>query len=75
MQVVLLNVLARTHLEVSLQRNNKGFISREADFGFECSFFTFIQQPAAQKRLSNFRAVLLFVYPGLNLSLQAKMPV
>lgn len=52
MQRVLLNVLARTQSEVSLQGNNKGFVVREADFGFKCfPFFTFIQWPAAQASL------------------------
>lgn len=52
MQGMLLNVLARTQLDVSLQRNNKGFVFREADFEFECfPFFTFIQWPAAQVSL------------------------
>lgn len=49
MQGMLLNMLARTQLEVSLQRNNKGFVFREADFGFKYfPFFTFIRWPAAQ---------------------------
>lgn len=52
MQGVLLNVLARTSSEVSLQRNNTGFVFREADFGFKCfPFFAFIQWPAAQVSL------------------------
>lgn len=52
MQGVLLNVLARTSSEVNLQRNNSGFVFREADLGFKCfPFLAFIKWPAAQVSL------------------------
>lgn len=55
MQALLLSTPARTPAEVALQRNNKGFVFREADFWFECfPFSTFIQWAAAQASLRFF---------------------
>lgn len=50
---VLVTVLARTQSEVTLGRNNNGFVFWGADFGFKCfTFPTFIQGPAAQLSLT-----------------------
>jgi len=76
MQGVLLNVLARTQAEVSLQRKKRitDLFSGKQTLGSSVFLSSHSSSGQLHKCFSNFRAVLLFEYPGLNWNLQAKMP-
>lgn len=73
MQGVLPNVLARTQSEVC-KEIIKDLFSEKQTLGLSVFLSSHSSSGQLHKCLSNFRAVLLFGCPGLNLSLQAKMP-